>query len=71
MVTHMLKCALPEMIFFKKDFYDKIYNWLIEQETHPTLLEMIRAALSRSEILIPSDKILFCVYKKISKLNQI
>ena len=49
-VLHMFKCKAPDMIIFKKELNNNKYTWLIEQENHSKLLQMIKVELSNTEI---------------------
>ena len=44
---HILTCNKPEMKVYRQELYDKIENWLIDQNTHQILKNMLMEAIWR------------------------
>ena len=64
---------IPWCTSFKKESYDNIYTWIIEQEIEQKLLEMIKAALLNDKIKILKNEIQFwrTTKRKFIKLTQL
>ena len=52
---HIFRCNEPEMKVYRKELYDQIKEWLIEQETHQILIDMLMAVIWRKKIEIPQE----------------
>ena len=69
----MLEYKDPEMTVYKNELYDNICTWLIEQNAHHTLQEMIRTDPSKDTIELPQEDLNFwgTTKLKFTKLSQL